>query len=63
MSEARIASAVDRIEKALACIETQAALSRHSGPGSALAQKHENLREQVSESLAELDNLIAGLDR
>ena len=63
MSEARIASAVDRIEKALARIETQAALSRHSGPGSALAQKHENLREQVSESLAELDNLIAGLDR
>lgn len=62
MSEARIASAVDRIEKALARIETQAALSRHSGPSSALAQKHENLREQVSESLAELDNLIAGLD-
>ena len=63
MSEARIASAVDRIEKALARIETQAALSRHSGSGSALAQKHENLREQVSESLTELDNLIAGLDR
>ena len=63
MSEARITTAIDRIEKALARIETQAALSRSPSASAALAQKHEALREQVTASLAELDTLIAGLER
>ncbi|MXO50159.1 hypothetical protein GRI42_02440 [Erythrobacter gaetbuli] len=63
MSEARITTAIDRIEKALARIETQAALSRSPSASAALVQKHETLREQVTASLAELDTLIAGLER
>ena len=64
MSETRINNAVDRIEKALARIETQAALSRHSGSDdSELAARHEALRERVSASLVELDTLIGGLEK
>ena len=63
MSEARITSAIDRIEKALARIETQAALGRSGSGDAALARKHEALRESVSASLAELDTLIERLER
>ena len=68
MSSARITAAMDRIDRALARIETQAALAGH-GPASAavgdsdLAARHEALRDAVSGSLAELDTLIAGLER
>lgn len=64
MSEARINNAVDRIEKALARIETQAALSRHSDDSDReLAARHEALRSRVAASLAELDTLIGGLEK
>ena len=49
MSEARINNAVDRIEKALARVETQVALARHSGgDDSALLAKHDALRASVA---------------
>ncbi len=64
MSETRINNAVDRIEKALARIETQAALTRHTGgDDSALAVKHDALRNSVATSLAELDRLIGSLEK
>ena len=63
MSEARILSAIDRIEKALARIETQAALSGGSGSSGDLAEKHDTLRRQVTASLAELDTLIGEMER
>lgn len=63
MSEARILSAIDRIEKALARIETQAPLAGSPGQSGDLAAKHDALRNQVSASLAELDTLIAEMER
>ena len=72
MSSERITQAMDRIDRALSRIETQAALSRHSGNAlpenddgddSELAQRHEALCEQVESSLAELDTLIESLER
>ena len=68
MSSDRIKNAMDRIDRALARIETQAALSSHSlstndANGTELAARHEALRSQVSASIAELDALIEGLER
>ena len=63
MSEARILSAIDRIEKALARIETQAALTGSSGQSGDLAAKHDALRNQMTASLAELDTLIEEMER
>ena len=68
MSSERIKNAMDRIDRALARIETQAALASHSpGDGghgnAALVARHEELRERVSASIAELDTLIEGLER
>ncbi len=68
MSSDRIKNAMDRIDRALARIETQAALSSHSpatndADGAELAARHEALRSQVSTSIAELDALIEGLER
>ncbi|MBX7481451.1 hypothetical protein [Qipengyuania qiaonensis] len=68
MSADRIKNAMDRIDRALARIETQAALSSHSpatddAERSELAARHDALREQVSASIAELDTLIERLER
>lgn len=64
MSETRIHGALDRIEKALARLETQAALPRQTGGGdSELAQRHEALKTRVAGNLAELDKLIGSLER
>ena len=68
MSAERITEAMDRIDRALSRIETQAALSRHStnaspNNDSELAERHEALREQVESSLAELDTLIESLEK
>lgn len=68
MSSERIKNAMDRIDRALARIETQAALASHPpsdgiAGNAALAARHEALREQVGSSLAELDALIEGLER
>ncbi|MEX0341926.1 MAG: hypothetical protein AB3N06_05010 [Erythrobacter sp.] len=68
MSSERIQNAMDRIDRALARIETQAALATHaSAAGSAgnaeLVARHEALRESVSSTVSELDALIAGLEK
>ena len=68
MSSERIKNAMDRIDRALARIETQAALASHapdagSAGSAALAARHEALREKVEVSLTELDALIEGLER
>ena len=67
MSAERIHIAMDRIDRALARIETQAALACHpsapDGAGDdALAARHAALRDSVSASIAELDRLIGGLE-
>ncbi|QZD89884.1 hypothetical protein K3148_00240 [Qipengyuania aurantiaca] len=59
MSAQRISTAVDRIERALARIEAQAATPRGNGEGAA---KHEALKARVAASLSELDALIEGLE-
>ena len=66
MSSERIQNAIDRIDRALARVETQAALATHAGRAGAsnnaqLVARHEALREKVSSSIAELDALIGGL--
>lgn len=69
MTSARIAQAMTRIEAALARIEaardTQGSASAKSN-GSAkvveLVNAHEKLREQVAESLRELDDVLAKLE-
>ncbi len=76
MSAERIRNAMDRIERALARIETQAALASHSpapapavsddGPSDGqtpLAARHAALRARVGAGIAELDRLIEGLER
>ena len=68
MSSERIKNAMDRIDRALARIETQAALASHAPSegehgNAALVARHEELRERVSASIAELDTLIEGLER
>ncbi|AXK42432.1 MULTISPECIES: hypothetical protein [Erythrobacter] len=67
MNSERIQNALDRIDRALARIETQAALKAHSpvssGPTNAeLVARHEALRESVAASISELDGLIKGLE-
>ena len=59
---------MDRIDRALARIETQAALGRHRVPSLVdedplLAQKHEALKETVRTTLSELDTLIERLEK
>lgn len=68
MSSERIQNAMDRIDRALARIETQAALTSHSdgseGSGNAeLEARHEALRANVSARISELDALIEGLGK
>ena len=68
MSSDRIKNAMDRIDRALARIETQAALTSHStaatDAGDAeLAERYETLRKRVSGSISQLDDLIEGLKR
>jgi hypothetical protein len=74
MTSQRITNALDRIDRAMARIETQAALASHAAPptglgdaadpdDSGLAARHEALRRSVTASLAELDRLIEGLER
>lgn len=70
MSADRIATALDRIEAALARIDAardRVASGRETADsGSArvveLVNAHERLREQVAESLRELDDLLAQID-
>lgn len=70
MSADRIASALTRIEAAMARIDAVrdglAASEGKAGGGSArvveLVNVHEKLREQVAESLRELDELLAALE-
>ena len=65
MSEQRISDAMDRIDRALGRIETQAALARHPSPvgDTDLVREHSALRKSVEISLAELDQLIEQLER
>jgi flagellin-like hook-associated protein FlgL len=70
MNADRIETALQRIETAVARIdaarEGAAAGSAKAGAGSArvigLVNAHEKLREQVAESLRELDDLLAKLE-
>jgi hypothetical protein len=66
MTSQRIQSAMDRIDRALARIETQAALASHSpapdAPTNAkFVARHEALRESVTTTISQLDALIEGL--
>lgn len=60
MSEQRISGAIDRIERALARIEAQAANPRGDGEATA---KHEALKSRVAASLSQLDELIESLEK
>jgi hypothetical protein len=63
MSEQRIEQAVRRIEAALARIGGLADSIQPAPPSvSGLVARHENLRETVSNSLKELDDLLEGLE-
>lgn len=64
MSETRIHGALERLEKALARIETQAALPR-SAPvvDDNLARAHEALKLRVAGNLRDLDALIGSLEQ
>jgi hypothetical protein len=69
MTAARIAHAMTRIEAALARIETArdtlgsaSAKSNGSAKVVELVNAHEKLREQVAESLRELDDVLAKLE-
>lgn len=70
MNADRITSAIDRIETALARIdavrESVTSAGAKAGGGSAkvveLVNAHEKLREQVAESLRELDDLLSKLE-
>lgn len=60
MDEASISQALDRIEAALARVEAasqKAARARHEHAD--LSQRHERLKATVSQSLGELDALLA----
>ena len=68
MDSARISQAMDRIDRALVRIETQAALGGHGkdaggDPNGNLAQRHEALKTSIQGTLAELDTLIERLER
>ncbi|MBX7495909.1 hypothetical protein K3172_08590 [Qipengyuania sp. 6B39] len=68
MTADRISQAMERIDKALARIETQAALPpqtaapRQDDSGE-LASEHARLRESIAASIAELDSLIERLEQ
>lgn len=67
MDSARISQAMDRIDRALARIETQAALGRGRSPAPSaddglLEQRHEALKDTVRSALTELDTLIERLE-
>ncbi|OZA93253.1 MAG: hypothetical protein B7X57_05610 [Erythrobacter sp. 34-65-8] len=63
MDEERIENAVQRIEAALARIGAAAdQVSPQPASVSALLEKHETLRETVSNSLKELDELIGTIE-
>lgn len=70
MSVDRIESAIKRIEAAMERIDAvrdnAASDGAKAGPGSAkvveLVNAHEKLRDQVAESLRELDDLLAKLE-
>ena len=53
---------MERIDRALARIETQAALASHAPVDPDLAARHAALRGKVEKSLADLDALIAGIE-
>ena len=67
MSDSRIDEAIGRIENALVRIERQAALRHASGSGidgtEALRRQNGDLRDAISRSLAQLDDLIAGIEQ
>lgn len=64
MSEQQIEQAVQRIEKALGRIALVAENFRPAPPSvSGLVVKHETLRETVSSSLKELDEVLARLGK
>jgi hypothetical protein len=72
MSEDRIESAVQRIESALSRIADIADAEKPIGNGesvqaspsvTALIEKHEALRESVSDTLAELDTVIEEIEQ
>lgn len=64
MDDSRIDHAFDRIEKALARIETRAALARRDAADNAsLAARHDALRSSVAASLRDLDGLIRKLEQ
>ncbi|MBX7493446.1 hypothetical protein K3163_09515 [Qipengyuania sp. 1NDW9] len=64
MSETRIHGALERIEKALSRIETQATLPRGgAGADGELAARHEALKSRVAANLGELDKLIGRLEQ
>ena len=63
MEGSRIEQAVQRIETALARIGEAAETLRPAPPSvSSLVVRHENLREQVTSSLRDLDELIERLE-
>lgn len=65
MAGDRSEAAVQRIEAALARIARAAdAPAPSAAPANVLAlvEKHESLREKVAQALAELDEVIAGLE-
>lgn len=70
MSAERIASALERIEAAMARIDAarDAVAGGEARPGASsarvveLVNVHERLREQVAESLRELDEILAKLE-
>jgi len=63
MTAERIASALARIESAMARIDAaSAAGGREPATTGEIVSAHEKLRAQVSESLRELDELLAQLE-
>ena len=60
MSEQRISVAIDRIERALARIEAQAANPRADYDAAA---RHDALKSRVAASLTQLDDLIESLEK
>lgn len=64
MDEERISKAMARIDAALARIEQSAAKGARADASAAqLVARHEKLRESVSASLAELDQVIGALEK
>ncbi len=61
MTGQRVSQALARIEAAAARIE--AAAAKGGGEDSALAARHDALRDAVTHSLRELDTLIGGASR